>query len=298
MEAGIPEDDPRNPATIADNVGDNVGDVAGMGADLYESYVGSILATFALGASAGYGWNGLILPILLAVCGILCSIVGSFFVKTEENASQKSLLRSLRTGTYLPLPSPPSPPPPHLLPAGPLHGSFLTRTYLCRYPGTVDGAILSGTGQENALLVGAGKLLASLIARFKGPDYVSTLVNSLSLGAYNKQFKPTRTTADWISRDEGVVDQYLADPFCTFTPTVGMFRDMLGGLQYIASEKALSQMDPAPRSIYFLGTKTRWVPTAREYEGIRLFPKARHPGPTAQAIPRRAARDAQRAQQG
>ena len=91
-------------------------------------------------------------------------------------------------------------------------GSFLTRTYLCRYPGTVDGAILSGTGQENALLVGAGKLLASLIARFKGPDYVSTLVNSLSLGAYNKQFKPTRTTADWISRDEGVVDQYLADP--------------------------------------------------------------------------------------
>ena len=101
VEAGIPEDDPRNPATIADNVGDNVGDVAGMGADLYESYVGSILATFALGASAGYGWNGLILPILLAVCGILCSIVGSFFVKTEENASQKSLLRSLRTGTYL-----------------------------------------------------------------------------------------------------------------------------------------------------------------------------------------------------
>ena len=101
VEAGIPEDDPRNPATIADNVGDYVGDVAGMGADLYESYVGSILATFALGASAGYGWNGLILPILLAVCGILCSIVGSFFVKTEENASQKSLLRSLRTGTYL-----------------------------------------------------------------------------------------------------------------------------------------------------------------------------------------------------
>ena len=101
VEAGIPEDDPRNPATIADNVGDNVGDVAGMGADLYESYVGSILATFALGASAGYGWNGLMLPILLAVCGIVCSIVGSFFVKTEENASQKSLLRSLRTGTYL-----------------------------------------------------------------------------------------------------------------------------------------------------------------------------------------------------
>ena len=101
VEAGIPEDDPRNPATIADNVGDNVGDVAGMGADLYESYVGSILATFALSAAAGYGWNGMMLPILLAVCGILCSIVGTFFVKTKENATQKSLLQSLRTGTYL-----------------------------------------------------------------------------------------------------------------------------------------------------------------------------------------------------
>ena len=101
VEAGIPEDDPRNPATIADNVGDNVGDVAGMGADLYESYVGSILATFSLGACAGYGWEGMALPVLLAVCGIICSIIGSFFVKTKENATQMSLLHSLRTGTYL-----------------------------------------------------------------------------------------------------------------------------------------------------------------------------------------------------
>ena len=101
VEAGIPEDDPRNPATIADNVGDNVGDVAGMGADLYESYVGSILATFALAAAAGYGFEGMLLPMLLAVCGIVCSIIGSFFVKTKEDATQKSLLTSLRTGTYL-----------------------------------------------------------------------------------------------------------------------------------------------------------------------------------------------------
>ena len=101
VEAGIPEDDPRNPATTADNVGDNVGDVAGMGADLYESYVGSILATFSLGAIAGYGWAGMILPMMLAVCGIVCSIIGSFFVKTKEDATQKSLLTSLRTGTYL-----------------------------------------------------------------------------------------------------------------------------------------------------------------------------------------------------
>ena len=100
VEAGIPEDDPRNPATIADNVGDNVGDVAGMGADLYESYVGSILATFSLGAIAGYSWAGMLLPLLLAVTGIVCSIFGSYLVKTKEDATQQSLLQSLRTGTY------------------------------------------------------------------------------------------------------------------------------------------------------------------------------------------------------
>ncbi|MEA4954113.1 MAG: sodium-translocating pyrophosphatase [Pseudoflavonifractor sp.] len=104
VEAGIPEDDPRNPATIADNVGDNVGDVAGMGADLYESYVGSILATFALGATAygvdGMGWNAMLLPLAVAVVGVICSLIGSFLVRTEENATQLSLLKTLRKGTY------------------------------------------------------------------------------------------------------------------------------------------------------------------------------------------------------
>lgn len=100
VEAGIPEDDPRNPATIADNVGDNVGDVAGMGADLYESYVGSILATFSLGPLAGYGYRGMFLPMALAVTGILCSVLGTFLVRTDENTDQKTLLGSLRRGTY------------------------------------------------------------------------------------------------------------------------------------------------------------------------------------------------------
>ncbi|MBQ9858080.1 MAG: sodium-translocating pyrophosphatase [Oscillospiraceae bacterium] len=101
VEAGIPEDDPRNPATIADNVGDNVGDVAGMGADLYESYVGSILATFAIGASAGYGWAGMFLPLVIAAVGVVCSVIGSFLIRTGENASQRQLLKTLRTGTYV-----------------------------------------------------------------------------------------------------------------------------------------------------------------------------------------------------
>lgn len=101
IEAGIPEDDPRNPAVIADNVGDNVGDVAGMGADLYESYIGSIISTNALAVAAGFGMSGVAVAMLLAVLGILASIFGTFFVKTDENSGQKELLRALRTGTYI-----------------------------------------------------------------------------------------------------------------------------------------------------------------------------------------------------
>lgn len=103
VEAGIPEDDPRNPATIADNVGDNVGDVAGMGADLYESYCGSILATAALGAAAFLGetemqLKAVIAPMLVAAIGIILSIFGIFMVKTKESATQKDLLNSLSRG--------------------------------------------------------------------------------------------------------------------------------------------------------------------------------------------------------
>lgn len=101
VEAGIPEDDPRNPACIADNVGDNVGDVAGMGADLYESYVGSIISCGALAAAAGLGFSGVIVPMLIAAIGIIASIIGTFFVSTKEGATQKSLLGSLRRGTYI-----------------------------------------------------------------------------------------------------------------------------------------------------------------------------------------------------
>ena len=105
-EYNIPEDDPRNPATIADNVGDNVGDVAGMGADLYESYAGSILATMALGASAfaasaveGMQLKAVLAPSLIAACGVLLSIIGIYLVKTKENAGMKELLRALAIGT-------------------------------------------------------------------------------------------------------------------------------------------------------------------------------------------------------
>ena len=105
VEAGIPEDDPRNPGTIADNVGDNVGDVAGMGADLYESYVGSILATMALGAAmplaAGISTQtAVVAPMAVAGIGIILSIIGIYLVRCKEGATQKNLLRSLMTGTF------------------------------------------------------------------------------------------------------------------------------------------------------------------------------------------------------
>lgn len=100
VEAGIPEDDPRNPAVIADNVGDNVGDVAGMGADLYESYVGSIVATSALGVAAGLGVAGVTVPLVMAAVGVVSSIIGTFFVRSKEEASQKVLLAALRKGVF------------------------------------------------------------------------------------------------------------------------------------------------------------------------------------------------------
>lgn len=108
VEVGIPEDDPRNPATIADNVGDNVGDVAGMGADLYESYCGSILATAALGAAAFVSsgnvemqYKAVIAPMLIAAVGIVLSIIGIFAVRTNENATIRQLLKALAIGTNL-----------------------------------------------------------------------------------------------------------------------------------------------------------------------------------------------------
>ncbi|MBR5772721.1 MAG: sodium-translocating pyrophosphatase [Clostridia bacterium] len=99
VEAGIPEDDPRNPAVIADNVGDNVGDVAGMGADLYESYVGSIISSCALGVSAFKSFGAMALPLCIAAVGVLCSVIGTFLVRTKEGASQKQLLSALSKGT-------------------------------------------------------------------------------------------------------------------------------------------------------------------------------------------------------
>ena len=132
-------------------------------------------------------------------------------------------------------------------------GSFLTRTYLIRWPGTVDAAVLSGTGQESAAAVASGKSLAGTLCKLRGPDHVSKRLNDLPFGSYNRAFKPNRTTSDWLSRDEAAVDAYLADPLCGFLITAAMFRDMMGGLQYIASEEGLANMDPRTPVYLFSG---------------------------------------------
>lgn len=169
-------------------------------------------------------------------------------------------------------------------------GSFLARTYLIRWPGTVDAAVLSGTGQEPAAAVAFGKALAKTLCKTKGPDYVSKIVNDLSLGAYNKAFQPNRTSSDWISRDEAAVDAYLADPLCTVLPTVGMFRDMMGGLQFIADKGNLSKMNK-DTPVYFLSGDQDPVGSmgkgVRKVEGmfrsagckdvtVKLYPGGRH----------------------
>ena len=130
-------------------------------------------------------------------------------------------------------------------------GSFLTRNYLIEHPNSLTGAILSGTGQEPAPLIAAGKLVASLECARLGDRGLSKIVHELSLGAYNKKFRSPRTSADWIARDESAVNDYLADELCQFKPTVSMFRDMMGGLQFIGNPHNVAKMG-TETPIYFM----------------------------------------------
>jgi alpha-beta hydrolase superfamily lysophospholipase len=169
-------------------------------------------------------------------------------------------------------------------------GSFLARTYLIDWPGTVTGAILSGTGQERATVVSMGWRMANTVCKTSGLRAHNKLVEQLSFGVYNKQFFPTRTRADWISRDEAVVDAYVADPLCSFLPTAGMFRDMMEGLTYIAKKSNLAKMDPATPVLFLSGARDpvgqngRGVVKVVDYfrqigakdVTVHLYPGARH----------------------
>lgn len=134
-------------------------------------------------------------------------------------------------------------------------GSFLARTYLIDWPGTLTGCVLSGTGQESPALISAGRSIANLVCKTSGPRTHSKLIEQLAFGTYNKQFAPARTRADWISRDEDVVNAYVADPLCSFMPSAGMFRDMMDGLRYIADKSNLNKMDPTTPIYLFSGDR-------------------------------------------
>ena len=178
---------------------------------------------------------------------------------------------------------------PHFL-LGHSMGSFVARTYLIEHPGTVDGCLLLGTGQEAPALVAFGKAVSGALCRLRGNRHHSPLVTALSLGAYNAQVRPARTGADWISRDTAVVDAYVSDPLCRFVPTVGMFRDMMGGLQRISDSKGLAKMDPdTPVGIFSgdadpVGGRGKGVRTVEGFFRragcrdltVKLYPGARH----------------------
>ena len=122
-------------------------------------------------------------------------------------------------------------------------GSFLARTYLIRYPGAVDAAVIMGTGQMSPGIIAGGKAVAAEEARRVGEDQPSSLVDKLAFGAYNKRFAPNRTGFDWLSLNQDNVDRYIADPLCGGNATTGLFREMLGGLSFIAKPENLKRMN-------------------------------------------------------
>ena len=122
-------------------------------------------------------------------------------------------------------------------------GSFLARTYLIRYPGAVDAAVIMGTGQMSPAIIAGGKAVAAEEAHRVGEDQTSSLVDKLAFGAYNKRFAPNRTGFDWLSLNQDNVDRYMADPLCGGNATIGLFREMLGGLSFIAKPENLKRMN-------------------------------------------------------
>lgn len=145
-------------------------------------------------------------------------------------------------------------------------GSFLARTYLIRWPGTVDGAVLSGTGQEAAPLVAFGRGASNLLCALCGPEHVSGLIYRLSLGSYSRPFRRDGGTGSWLSQDPEMVESNRRDPLCSFRPTVSMFRDMMEGLEFIGSGSNLAKMDPETPIYFFSGDRD---PVGSMGKGVR-----------------------------
>ena len=169
-------------------------------------------------------------------------------------------------------------------------GSFLTRTYLIDHPDKYDAAIISGTGHQSPLMVIGGYLMAEMAVKKEGAHATGYRLNDVAFGSYNKGFPNPRTKFDWLSRDEAIVDKYMADPLCGFVATVSLFRDMMGGIRYITDQKNISRMNK-DKPIYFMsgaedpvGENGKGVD--RAYKAfcraglkdifLRLYPEGRH----------------------
>ena len=169
-------------------------------------------------------------------------------------------------------------------------GSFLGRQYMIDYPGEIDGAIISGTGQMSLPLLVSGLLLSRFLVLIGKGKQISPIVVALSVGAFNKKFKPNRTNVDWISRDEAVQDAYLADRFCRFLPATSMYADMIGGMHYIGIPKNVAKVDKSCPVFLLSGDKD---PVGEQGKGVlkardlylragctdiscKLYPEGRH----------------------
>ena len=169
-------------------------------------------------------------------------------------------------------------------------GSFLLRTYLIKYPGKISAAVLSGTGQIPPFLIKAGSLIAQREAKKKGKKAQSPLIQKLSFGNYNNNFKPAATEFDWLSSDKAAVDKYIADPLCGAPFTVGLFLDMMQGMKFIGDKNNLAKMDKKTPVLFVAGDHDPVGNNGKQvqalYEAfiaagcqdtqIRLFAGARH----------------------
>ena len=169
-------------------------------------------------------------------------------------------------------------------------GSFLARTYLIHYPGTVDGAILMGTGQMSPALIAGGQAVAAAEGRRIGESNPSPLVSKLSFEGYNKIFAPNRTPYDWLSVNTENVDAYMADPLCGENPSIGLFREMLGGMSFIAKQKNVQKMNLNTPILFISGAMdpvgdcgkgverayNSFLKAGMRDVSIKLYPELRH----------------------
>lgn len=169
-------------------------------------------------------------------------------------------------------------------------GSFLTRTYIIRYPELYDAVILSGTGHQGAAHVTGGLALSSLLVKVNGPHSDGKLLNDVAFGSYLDKIENARTPFDWLSRDAAVVDRYIADPDCGFVCTASLYRDLMSGIRFITDKKNIAKMDKS-KPVYFMSGAEDPVGeygkgVERAYKAfcdalvedvmIRLYPGGRH----------------------